>query len=324
MARKNGFERGIVEKPAGSGKWWVRFFFNGREKWEKCDNKTQAKIRYGKVRGEIREGKHFPGKFNKAKDVTLRTWIDRCLEGSTNRNIKNERHYGRFWKLLMGKRLLTQITTIDLRRTQSRLKARGEIGKRKGSKIQRTGRLAPATINRRFAFIRHILALAVKDDLLIKNPASGIKFFPEAKRTRYFSDTELTQLQRQMKSEDWDLVALAIETGMRREEQFSLRWDQVCLETSLITLPLPKGGRTRHVPLSEGAKTILRNLDSFLIGPWVFPSSRNPLQPRNAQTFVNTHFSPALRKAGITGACCTLYDTQRPVAALWPESTCSP
>ena len=90
---------------------------------------------------------------------------------------------------------------------------------------------------------------------------------------------------------------------MRREEQFSLRWDQVCLETSLVTLPLPKGGRTRYVPLSEGAKAILRNLDSFLTGPWVFPSSRNPLHPCNAQTFVNTHFTPALRKAGITGAC---------------------
>ena len=101
-----------------------KIFFNGREKLEKCDNKTQAKIRYGKVRGDIREGKYFPEKFIQTKDVTLRTWSDRCLEGSTNRNIKNERHYGQFWKLLMGKRLLTQITTDDLRRTQSRLKAR--------------------------------------------------------------------------------------------------------------------------------------------------------------------------------------------------------
>ena len=26
MARKSGKDRGIVEKPAGSGKWWLRFF----------------------------------------------------------------------------------------------------------------------------------------------------------------------------------------------------------------------------------------------------------------------------------------------------------
>ena len=303
MARKDGKDRGTVEKPKGSGKWWVRIFVNGREKWKRADNKTQAKALYGRLKAEIREGKYFPEKFAQSKDVTLRTWINRCLEGSTNRNIKNERHYGRFWKLLLGKRLLTQITTDDLRRTQSRLKARGEKGKHKGTQVRRSRGLAPATINRRFAFIRHILALAVKDGLLIKNPASGIKFFPEAKRTRYFSDMELNQIQQHMKLENWNLVAFAIETGMRREEQFSLRWDQVCLETSVITLPLPKGGRTRYVPLSEGAKAILRKLDSFLTSPWVFPSSRNPLQPRNAQTFVNTHFTPALRQAGITGGC---------------------
>ncbi|MCA9421857.1 MAG: hypothetical protein KC592_12625, partial [Nitrospira sp.] len=127
----------------------------------------------------------------------------------------------------MGKRLLSQITTDDLRRTQAKLKARRGKVKTKGKQSQQTGRLAPATINRRFAFLRHVLGLAVKDDLLAKNPVSGIKFFPEAKRTRYFSDTELLRIQQQMKPDGWNLVALAIETGLRRDEQFSLRWDQV-------------------------------------------------------------------------------------------------
>jgi len=54
-----------------------------------------------------------------------------------------------------------------------------------------------------------------------------------------------------MQTDNWCLVAFAIEAGLQREEQFSLRrWDQVCLETSVITLPLPKGGTTRHIPLS--------------------------------------------------------------------------
>lgn len=303
MARAGGKDRGIVEKPKGSGIWWVRLFDNGRERWCRADNKTQARAIYGRLKAEIREGTYFPEKYAQTKDVTLRTWIDRYLEGSTNRNIQNERHYGRFWKLLMGKRLLSQISVEDLRRTQARLKARRGKVKLNGKQTQQTGRLAPATINRRFAFLRHVLALAVKDDLLAKNPVSGIKFFPESKRTRYFSDIELLRIQQQMKPDGWNLVALAIETGLRRDEQFSLRWDQVCLETSVITLPLPKGGKTRHVPISEGGKAILRNLDSFLTSPWVFPSPLDPLEPRNAQTFVNKHFTPALRKAGITGAC---------------------
>ena len=193
MARKNGKDRGIVEKPKGSGKWWVRLYTNGREQWFRCSSKSQAKVLYGRLKAEIREGKYFPDKGNPTKDVTLRTWIDRCLEESTNRNIKNERHYGRFWKLLLGKRLLSQISASDLRRIQKQLKARGETGKRKAPNVRRARGLAPATINRRFAFIRHILTLAVTDDLLTKNPASGIKLFPEARRTRYFSNERTSQ-----------------------------------------------------------------------------------------------------------------------------------
>src|SRR3712207_5881886 len=31
VARKDGKDRGVVEKPKGSGKWWVRLYVNGRE-----------------------------------------------------------------------------------------------------------------------------------------------------------------------------------------------------------------------------------------------------------------------------------------------------
>ena len=76
------------------------------------------------------------------------------------------------------------------------------------------------------------------------------------------------------------------------------------LESGTLTLPLPKGGKARHVPLSEGAKAILRSLDSLVTGsPWVFPSPKNPLKPWNAQSFVNHQYLPALRTAGIMGAC---------------------
>src|SRR5439155_11843386 len=124
----------------------------------------------------------------------------------------------------------------------------------------------------------------------------GVSFFPEATRTRYLTDTELKRLKGVMSADDWNLVALAIETGLRREEQFKLRWDQVSLETSTLTLPLPKGGKTRHVPLSEGAKIILRSLSSFLRSPWVFPGINNVLAPMDSSAFMRRSFRPALRK----------------------------
>ena len=145
--------------------------------------------------------------------------------------------------------------------------------------------------------------LAVKDGKLTQNPVSGLKFFPEVKRTRFLSDEELTRLRGMMQPRDWELVAFAIETGLRRGEQFGLRWDQLDLENGVLTLPLPKGGKTRHVPLSEEAKAILRSFDSFLRSAWVFPGLKDTTQPMDSRAFLRRSFEPGLRKAGIVGVC---------------------
>ncbi len=288
MARKGGTDRGITQRKGRAG-WWVRIVCNGRERWHKCDTKSQAKALYGRLKAEIREGKYFPEKFKQSKDVTLRAWINRYLEGSTNRGLANEKRYARRWSLLLGKRLITEITTDDLRRIQAKFKIKGKW--------------ADATINRHFAFLRHVLMLGVKDGKLDRNPVSSVKFFPEAQRTRFYNEEELARLEKLMDPFDWKVVAFAIETGLRRQEQFQLRWDQVDMETEVLTIPLPKGGKTRHIPLSDAATAILRSLESFLRSPWVFPSPKNALRHWNPHSFVNHVFKPALRQAGIEGGC---------------------
>lgn len=74
------------------------------------------------------------------------------------------------------------------------------------------------------------------------------------------------------------------------------------LDNSVITIPMSKSGRTRHVPLSEGAKTILRSFESFLSSPYVFPSVHDPLKSLNPDSFLRNVYRPALRKAGIQGS----------------------
>lgn len=300
MARKDGIDRGICQRKDRPG-WWVRLYVNGRKVMYRCDTKSQAKALYGRLKAEIREGKFFPGKFRPSNDITLRAWILRCLDGSTNRSVENERLYGRRWSLLLGSRLLHQITTEDLRVIQARMKAR-----RTKLQARRNGKArawSNGTINRHFGFLRHMLMLAVKDGKLNRNPVSGVRFLPEESRTRFLSETELVSLQKHVSPEHWRLVVFAIETGLRREEQFCLRWDQIDWEAKVLTIPLPKGGKTRHVPLSDAAIMILRSFDSFTRSPWVFPSPKNPLHHWNPQSFVNHVFSPALQKAGIQGVC---------------------
>jgi len=290
--------RGVSQRRDKKG-WWCTIIVNGRKKLYCCDSRSQAVALHGRLRAQIREGTYFPEQCNRSKDVTLRAWIARCLEGSSNPGTVNDRRYGRRWRLYLGKRLLSQLTTEDLRRAQTRMRAKIKPQK----KGQPSGRQwSDATINRHFAFLRHVLSLAVKDGKLDRNPMAGVIFFPEAKRTRFLNDAELTSLEKIMAPTHWKLVAFAIETGLRREDQFTLQWNQVDLENDVLNLPLPKGGTTRHVPLTEGAKAILQSLDSLLL-PWVFPSPVDPSKPSNPDSFVNHIYTPALRKAGIAGAC---------------------
>src|SRR5262249_43618814 len=169
MARLNGKDRGILQRKGRKG-WWVRLYANSRQQWFKCDTKSQAKALYGRLKADIRERKFFPEKFAPTKDITLRAWINRYLAGSTNRGVENERRYGRRWSLLLGNRLLNEITVDELRRIQAKMRA-----KTKKSNKQ-SGRLwADATINRYFAFLRHVLMLGVKDGKIVQNPVSSLK-----------------------------------------------------------------------------------------------------------------------------------------------------
>jgi hypothetical protein len=102
MARPNGKDRGVVFKQGG---WWVRLYVNGREKWFRADSKSQAKTLYGRLRSEARENRYFPEKYAVSKELTLRAWIARYLEGVTSPGLRNVHRYGKFWSKLLGRKL---------------------------------------------------------------------------------------------------------------------------------------------------------------------------------------------------------------------------
>ncbi len=312
MARKDGKDRGVTQRKGRTG-WWVRLYPNGRQQWFKCDSKSQAKAVYQRLRADLREKKFFPEKFAPRKDITLRAWLKRCLDGSTNRNRINEVRYNRRWSLWFGLRTLSEITTDELRQHQRRLQLKMRPRPAQAPKTWRpTRHWSDATINRHFAYLKHVYNLALKDGNVTRNPVAGVKLFPEVSKTRFLSDKELTRLRGVMNPKDWQLVALAVETALRREELFRLRWEYVDCESGVLTLPMPKGGKTRYVPLSEQAKTILRSFESWTCSPWVFPGLTDPMYPMDSRAFLRRSFEPALRRAGIVG---TSWHTLRHTAA---------
>jgi integrase len=287
MARKGGVDRGITQRKGRKG-WWVRLYANGRQQWFKCDTKSQAKALYGRLRAEIREGVYFPERFAQSKALTLRAWITRYTDGITSRGLRNMKHYGRFWSKLLGRKLLTELSADELRHVQAKMLA----------KKNRSAH----TVNRYFAGLRRVLNLAIAEGYLTSNPVKGVKFFPEpAGRLRFLSDAEIARLKEVMAPTDWFLVAFALETGLRLSEQFHARWDCVDLERGVLTVPLSKSGRTRHVILSEAALTILRGLSSWMHSPYLFPSLLSQGQPMQGRHFVVKVYEAALKKAKIEG-----------------------
>src|SRR5262249_56190457 len=115
-----------------------------------------------------------------------------------------------------------------------------EVGGKGRGKRREKGKGAGPANNRHFGYLRRVFNLAIKDGHLERNPINGVKFLPEASTTRFLSDDELTRLRGVMSAENWQILAFAIETGLRREEQFLLKWNQVDLENGVLTLPLPK------------------------------------------------------------------------------------
>ena len=117
-----------------------------------------------------------------------------------------------------------------------------------------------------------------------------------AGRTRFVSPEEEVRLCEAIGARYAPWVRFAILTGLRRSEQFGLRWSDVNLDLGIITLPAPKSGYVQYVHLTEEAKAVLRSMETWQHSVWVFPSE-NPATHLSLRNFYSRVFLPAVRAA---------------------------
>jgi integrase len=65
-------------------------------------------------------------------------------------------------------------------------------------------------------------------------------------------------------------LELALNTGMRLSEQYSLRWQDVSFTRRTLTIPRSKNRSTRHVPLNQASLRALEFLQSRTNGSEMF------------------------------------------------------
>jgi len=130
-----------------------------------------------------------------------------------------------------------------------------------------------------------------------------------APRTRYLTETEEGALLKAATPDVRQAIILAIDTGLRREEMFSLRWHQIDLDRGLIvTTTKTKSGRARTVRLPERSRV---TLDQLPRGEYVLT---NP-ETRTRYVQMNKGLAGAVRRAGI--AHLQWHDLRRTAGCRW-------
>jgi integrase len=114
------------------------------------------------------------------------------------------------------------------------------------------------------------------------NPCRRIERYPENKRERYLSATELRQLEQALAdyaASDGNAFAAAairllVFTGCRLNEILTLRWSDIDFVQQRICLADSKNG-ARHLPLNAQTREVLASLPKYEDNPFVICGGKN-------------------------------------------------
>jgi len=291
---------GLFEKITGSGEWWIRYSDQyGHIHREKVGPKSLAQKAYEKRKTDIREGKFFPETLRQRRDILFKDMATLYLEEHSKvnkRSYDSDRHVMERLKQAFGERALSEITTEDVERLKNRLVKEGTVKK----SMEKSKPLSVATVNRHLALLSGVFNVArIWKKTKAENPVKGVKKFKENnERVRYLTEEEEQALKKKVPEEYWPFVEVALHTGMRRGEQFNLRWREVNFHSRTITIPRSKSGETRFVRMNDRAMEILRGSPGRLKSKWVFPSETGETQ-LDANNFINRVLNPALAAAKV-------------------------
>lgn len=222
--------------------WYIDYYFRGKRYKEAVGpSKKEAEAALGKIKGEIREGRFFERRI--IRDVLFESLADEYeKQAKGKKSYHVEKHYIKRVKEYFSRRLLHEITALDVERFKN---------ERKGAPTRAKRPRSGTAVNREMACLRAMLNKALQWEMIERNPAAKVKMFPEPSgRNAFLSIEEAGRLLDACHSHLRPIVLCALETGMRKSEILGLRWRDI--RNVMIYLPAErtKNGKPREIPVS--------------------------------------------------------------------------
>lgn len=201
-----------------------------------------------------------------------------------------------------GKRYMDEITRQDIVKMHADRKASGA---------------AAGSANRLLIMMRYIFNLALKWEVagVKANPCKGVPLMEENnKMERYLSVEEAQRLYEAVcQSENTMLkyiVPMLILTGARKREVLDAKWQDFDFSRRIWRIPMSKSGKARHVPLSDGALTLLSTMPRKPDCDWAFAN------PETAKPYVSIFYAwnTARKNAGLSDV--RMHDLRHSFASL--------
>ncbi|MCI0660640.1 MAG: site-specific integrase [Acidobacteria bacterium] len=276
------------------GIWYYDFMMRHaryREAIPEARTKAQAEQVETKVRLSIFEGKYC--KLHQNEVPTLKQFIKETFlpwSKANKRSYQSDSWRSNVLIDWFDKKRLDEITPFLIEKfKKERREGKTRLGKER----------SPASVNREIELLSRILTMAVDNDLIETNPCRKVrKLRLDNRRIRYLSVEEEERLMAALtgrKAHLRPLVILAINTGMRRGELFSLTWEKVDFTRNVIYVSNTKSGKDRVVPMNQTVRDELIRMSEQADGEFVFVSKRTGLN----LTETKKGFNAACQDAGI-------------------------
>lgn len=159
--------------------------------------------------------------------------------------------------------------------------------------------LKNSSCNKSLNVLKHMFSKAVEWEMaeseVLKRVRKVKLLQDDSKRLRYLSKEECQSLINNCTGRTKAIVITALNTGMRKGETLSLKWDNVDLRHGFILLDRTKNGERREIPINATLRGVLQGITRRLDIPYVFydNATGKPYQD------IKRSFNTACRKAGI-------------------------